>query len=1859
MSSEQDKNQTSSKDSNENQNETQQEGKKAVNKKGSQKKDKNGSSASAQQDKASKENENEDLDMINENSDNQQDNIDQHEKDEDNRNQSGENNSFFKQSQEETENQNNQNESNLQRRLSSRKRKEKHIDDMDFGYRKAVTPVKKIKKSKSADPKAKKEQPQKKKAPQVQKQQQAQSAQQQDTSINQQQNQQSAQKQQKTPIKQDKKGKEVKRENKTPIKNEKAEKTSSEGKGQEQKSESSVKRDNNKRPNLFKKTNSSALAAAKSNEKKPTQQNQSSILNYMNNSASKKQKDNLSIASDLTASTEKETKNSKNTVSKIKEQMKEKAEKEQLEQRSENKKHDKIKQKEIIKQEKLQKKLEMKIEKEERDKKKAQEKLEKEQQQLEEQMYKKEKKEKLKKNPNKRIFNPQEYNENLKKKIQLEGQLQELYDQYGRKLEKVHEPKQNQTHWDYILQEIHETAEYFQKRRSYFKFQTRKIAKHSVTALSNLRQSKEQKIKEEAKRIKKIAESCNQMVQRYFWRSMHKVKKFMKVIEYQKEQKEDQQKRLENLVSEQWQLSMKLAKLLQLTKDIPELDTQKAVEESKAKSNQRDLEEKQKQEAKEEEQAKQEEEEIQDQQENKLSAEEEEKLKQEQEQQEQLAKKLQEIKREQEEIEKELKRIEELENELLSNEELAKEYNINIQLKRDGLNNYTFDKMLYSKINPSPVQSANDLAPQLQEIEEEEEEEELDKYGNIKLPFHDFEPQAITLNDATIVQPFLLKGRLREYQLIGQNWLATLQQKKMNGILADEMGLGKTIQTISLLAHLACNKGIWGPHLIIVPTSILINWEIEFKKWCPAFKIMTYYGSPKERKLKRAGWSKMNHFQVCITSYKIALQDQKIFRRKKWYFMVLDEAQHIKNFKSQRWQVLLNFHTKHRLLLTGTPLQNDVGELWSLLHFLMPRIFDSHSDFMEWFSIPMQQALQKNLPISQEILKKLHSILRPFLLRRLKKDVEKQLPTKTEYIIKCPLSRRQRYLYDEFISRDDTKNSMKQQDFLGLMNIVMQLKKVCNHPDLFEARTIESPFSSMKLKLVVLSHFLYSTKSRIPFKLDFINNELNKTAYNIQRAKSLMPIADDFYEMNNVLFSEENWPSYIPYYAQRWRILKQFTKQQSLKRLYKSNRARIQSDHVVYGIDTIDFLTVKQARDPYIEMSEFKTLTFEQALDSVRVLINEFSFAQRAIAEPPEVIITPFDSEKNNYYQRFNKTMKQQLSVVAKEFHYCHIRRTLCFPSKKLLMYDCGKLNTMIQLLKKLKQRGDKVLIFTQMSRMLDIFENVLNLFNFTYVRLDGSTKIENRQKVVERFNGDSRIFCFISSTRSGGIGLNLTGANVVVFYDTDWNPAMDRQAQDRCHRIGQTRNVSIYRLISEYTIEENILLKSIQKRKLDEYIMEEGMFNTQFYEKFDVRGILGGMLGQAQKKQEDNIDKSQMEKILEKVEDKEDTVALKKAQMEEIEYVTEGAAEVAAMDKDDEEQKEKQFSVDVQKFPPIFQYGLKYIKNEEQLHQNDGEDKFMDDDLFDDDLDEEDEDEEEENEEEKIKQTPIEEDDEEFVYENENSAKKDDDEDEDENNSILPQRNNNPSFKQRGLDEDDEEEEEEDEDEEEENDKVKEDDDMDEEDSKQEGYYGDRNKNKSPSSSPTNKQVKKQSFEEDEEEEDESNEAETGRVRKKSKDSNKSMDEEDEDNEEEEEEVEIEIEENDSDSNRKQNGYKQQDKNSPSIQKSSQETNKNEGEAFDEQEIEEEIESNKNSVLKSGKDSSKVKKKVRFLDQVEVEVEKQAPPPPPASKSSKNDEEEDDEENENEDIEDDDEEEDVEEEDKFNDEDRKNSLRI
>uniref|UniRef100_UPI000B4C8AAE helicase SRCAP-like n=1 Tax=Lonchura striata TaxID=40157 RepID=UPI000B4C8AAE len=272
----------------------------------------------------------------------------------------------------------------------------------------------------------------------------------------------------------------------------------------------------------------------------------------------------------------------------------------------------------------------------------------------------------------------------------------------------------------------------------------------------------------------------------------------------------------------------------------------------------------------------------------------------------------------------------------------------------------------------------------------------------------------------------------------------------------------KEISDIAAAAESLQPKGYT---LATTQTSVMLNWEMELKRWCPGFKILTYYGAQKERRLKRQGWTKPNAFHVCITSYKLVLQDHQAFRRKNWKYLILDEAQNIKNFKSQRWQSLLNFNSQRRLLLTGTPLQNSLMELWSLMHFLMPSVFQSHREFREWFHNPLTGMIEGSQEYNESLVKRLHKVLRPFLLRRLKVDVEKQMPKKYEHVLRCRLSKRQRFLYDDFMGQASTKATLASGHFMSVINVLMQLRKVCNHPDLFEPRPVTSPLVTPGLSL--------------------------------------------------------------------------------------------------------------------------------------------------------------------------------------------------------------------------------------------------------------------------------------------------------------------------------------------------------------------------------------------------------------------------------------------------------------------------------------------------------------------------------------------------------------------------------------------------------------------------------------------------------------------------------------------------------------------------------------------------------------------------------------------------------------------------
>ena len=303
----------------------------------------------------------------------------------------------------------------------------------------------------------------------------------------------------------------------------------------------------------------------------------------------------------------------------------------------------------------------------------------------------------------------------------------------------------------------------------------------------------------------------------------------------------------------------------------------------------------------------------------------------------------------------------------------------------------------------------------------------------------------------------LFKGELREYQKMGLDWLNTLSSKRISCILADEMGLGKTVQTIAHLAHLAEKVGVWGPHLIVVPTTVLGNWMEEFNRFLPSFKIFGYFGRSSQRKQKRKGWSDLDKFNVCLTTYRIVTIDSKVFTRRKWYSLILDEAHLIKNSKTQCFMALSKLKTINRIMLTGTPLQNKLEELWTLLTFLFPQKFGNKHLLAHSFDSYVEKAAKTNKSMYLAVIRKLHSIIRPLILRRLKSEVETQLPKKTEKVLKCQLSRRQKYLYDQFIS-NVAEEKKKRLGFVQSLNCLMQLRKICSHPDLIDDNFAESPF---------------------------------------------------------------------------------------------------------------------------------------------------------------------------------------------------------------------------------------------------------------------------------------------------------------------------------------------------------------------------------------------------------------------------------------------------------------------------------------------------------------------------------------------------------------------------------------------------------------------------------------------------------------------------------------------------------------------------------------------------------------------------------------------------------------------------------
>lgn len=604
------------------------------------------------------------------------------------------------------------------------------------------------------------------------------------------------------------------------------------------------------------------------------------------------------------------------------------------------------------------------------------------------------------------------------------------------------------------------------------------------------------------------------------------------------------------------------------------------------------------------------------------------------------------------------------------------------------------------------------------------------------------------------------------------------------------MGLGKTIQSISLLAHLAERQNNWGPFLIVTPASTLHNWQQEFARFVPALKIIPYWGSVQDRKVLRSTcmpfWTgkkpvtRDTPFHVMITSYQLIVSDEAFLQKVKWQYMILDEAQAIKSSSSIRWKTLLGFNCRNRLLLTGTPIQNSMQELWALLHFIMPTLFDSHDEFSEWFSKDIEShAENKSSGLNAHQLHRLHMILKPFMLRRVKSDVENEMGEKVEKDVFCELSPRQKRLYRgikdklpilDLLATGSSQSNSKFNFGFGigggdslasatsssidsaLMNLVMQFRKVCNHPELLEKTEILSPFNFTTPERLRLGNIpgnngmIYTNPTAIEFRLP-------------KRVIEEIPIG-------------------------KKRILLELT-----------NDRGEHADTEAYR----------------------KLVIIDQSETLITPCTDSYKFIEERlpIAAPIKVI-----SQGPNVFP--NITCNNEIIST----NYCNrLDKSISIPSMEKFIRDCGKLSKLDSMLVELKEGGHRVLIYNQMTRMIDLMEEYLQYRGYSYLRLDGSTNIATRRDLVHSWQTDPSIFVFLLSTRAGGLGINLTAADTVIFYDSDWNPTVDQQAMDRAHRLGQTKQVTVYRLITKNTVEERIMQRAKQKDKIHKVVIAGGAF--------------------------------------------------------------------------------------------------------------------------------------------------------------------------------------------------------------------------------------------------------------------------------------------------------------------------------------------------------------------------------------------------------------------------------------------------
>lgn len=750
------------------------------------------------------------------------------------------------------------------------------------------------------------------------------------------------------------------------------------------------------------------------------------------------------------------------------------------------------------------------------------------------------------------------------------------------------------------------------------------------------------------------------------------------------------------------------------------------------------------------------------------------------------------------------------------------------------------------------------------------------------------------MGDVDIEQPKMLTAQLKEYQLKGLNWLVNLYEQGINGILADEMGLGKTVQSISVMAYLAEKHDIWGPFLVVAPASTLHNWQQEITKFVPSLKVLPYWGTAADRKVLRKFWDRKHitytqdaPFHVLITSYQLVVSDVAYFQKMKWQYMILDEAQAIKSSASSRWKSLLGFHCRNRLLLTGTPIQNNMQELWALLHFIMPSLFDSHDEFSEWFSKDIESHAQSNTKLNEDQLRRLHMILKPFMLRRVKKHVQKELGDKIEEDIFCDLTYRQRAYYSNLRNQISIMELIEKatlgddNDSGTLMNLVMQFRKVCNHPDLFERADTTSPFSfaffaetGSFMREGQNLNVAYSTRNLIEYKLPRLiwrnGGRLDLPGSDNSRAGFWQKWVEEELNIWNPSNTKENQTfSWLPLAGTSMSEVADASRKDAFARAvdlakmpqHLGRLGAIYEDDYTPAESMLRIVD-RNDRQPLSEVTNegylanllnvSKNVFFESGISRIEQCgrpaasappIEVYCSSRNAIAERENILFNaPMRRALFGPSEKAEQTLLDSQALISAYPQTKMLPEptsekqrftNIVVPSMRRFVTDSGKLAKLDELLFKLKEGGHRVLLYFQMTRMIDLMEEYLTYRNYKYLRLDGSTKLEDRRDTVHDFQTRPEIFIFLLSTRAGGLGINLTSADTVIFYDSDWNPTIDSQAMDRAHRLGQTRQVTVYRMITRGTIEERIRKRALQKEEVQKVVMTGGAgggvdFNTR-----------------------------------------------------------------------------------------------------------------------------------------------------------------------------------------------------------------------------------------------------------------------------------------------------------------------------------------------------------------------------------------------------------------------------------------------